>query len=195
MGLRNNIERANGWYDGSTIKIFSENDWDIEKTKRDGNKIVKDRIIYFIKNPNEAYNFFREKILTQWIEPTHQVIWINTPLNDYDREMNEITWSLYKNDGKLNKAFDLYFKIYQLTIYIMSAIYFIKNIKSIEYKEMLLILIFFGGFIFHIFWEAKSLYTLTFAILLLPYAAKGLEDIFNVIDNLIENKVLKSGKQ
>lgn len=189
MGLNDNEDRANGWYDGSTIEIFEENNWDIEKTKKDGNERVKNRIIHFIQNPSRAYKFFREKMLTQWIEPTHQTIWINIPLKDYDRQMNEISLSLYSKNGTLNKLLDLYFAVYQLMIYSMSTIYFIKNVKTIDYKQSLLILIFFGGFLFQIFWEAKSLYTIIFTILLLPYAAKELEDIFKIIDEKIVSKI------
>ena len=70
-----------------------------------------------------------------------------------------------------------------------ATIYFIKNVKTIDYKQSLLILIFFGGFLFQIFWEAKSLYTIIFTILLLPYAAKELEDIFKIIDEKIVSKI------
>ncbi len=187
MGLNNNTERANGWYDGSTIEIFRENNWDIDKAKREGNEQVKNRLMYFLNNPNEAYKFLKEKILTQWIEPTHQVIWINIPLDDFNREMNELSWNIYSQNGTLNKLFDLYFTVYQLMIYMMSTIYFIKNIKNIEYKQIVLILIFFGGFLFQIFWEAKSLYTFIFTILLLPYTANELESIFQVLDNRIKS--------
>ncbi len=191
MGLNDNTVRANGWYDDSNLYLFKENDWDIEASKKDARKRVLDRLNYFFRNPIEAAEFFKEKILTQWIEPTHQVIWLNNPIEDYDRPMNKITWSLYKHDGKLNKAFDLYFKIYQQLIYTMATIYFIKNIKNIEYKQILPILIFFGGFLFQIIWEAKSLYTIIFTIMLLPYAANELESIFEFIDKKVELKQFK----
>ena len=43
--------------------------------------------------------------------------------------------------------------------------------------RLLLPMIFIGGFIFHLFWEAKGQYTITYFVLLIPYCAKGLMDM------------------
>ena len=43
--------------------------------------------------------------------------------------------------------------------------------------RLLLPMIFIGGFIFHLFWEAKGQYTITYFALLIPYCAKGLMDM------------------
>ena len=48
--------------------------------------------------------------------------------------------------------------------------------------RLLLPTIFIGGFLFHLFWEAKSQYTITYFVLLIPYCAKGLMDMTNVND-------------
>ena len=48
-------------------------------------------------------------------------------------------------------------------------------------EKLSLILMVIGGFTFHLFWETKAYYVLTFYILLLPYAANGLQFIFEKI--------------
>jgi hypothetical protein len=35
----------------------------------------------------------------------------------------------------------------------------------------------FGGFLFHMLWEANSRYILTYACMLIPYAASGIEAV------------------
>lgn len=39
--------------------------------------------------------------------------------------------------------------------------------------RLLLPMIFIGGFIFHLFWEAKGQYTITYFVLLIPLLCKG----------------------
>lgn len=59
--------------------------------------------------------------------------------------------------------------------------------------RLLLPTIFIGGFIFHLFWEAKSQYTITYFVLLIPYCAKGLMDMTNeMIDSFRNIRVVKS---
>ena len=54
-----------------------------------------------------------------------------------------------------------------------------------EFK--LLFYIFIGGFIFHLFWEAKGQYTITYFVLLIPYCVKGLMDMTDEIADGILN--------
>lgn len=187
MGLNTNNERADGWYDASTLYFYKQSGYNYEEA----NNIAKREIILklnnFIKNPEQTIEFFKEKILSQWIEPTHQSIWINIPIGANDREINNpILLSIF--EGKLNKALVWYFKTYQISIYILAGIYFIININKINYKQVLLATIFLGGFLFQLIWEAKSLYTFIFVIALLPYAANTLQLLFEIIDTKIYKK-------
>ena len=65
--------------------------------------------------------------------------------------------------------------------------------------RLLLPTIFIGGFLFHLFWEAKSQYTITYFVLLIPYCAKGLMDMTNemiihsAISELLEVYLRKLG--
>lgn len=51
--------------------------------------------------------------------------------------------------------------------------------------RLLLPMIFIGGFIFHMFWEAKCQYTVTYFVLLIPYCVKGLMDMTDEIADWI----------
>ena len=62
--------------------------------------------------------------------------------------------------------------------------------------RLLLPTIFIGGFLFHLFWEAKSQYTITYFVLLMPYCAKGLMDMTNeMIDQLLKVRVARGIKR
>ena len=53
-------------------------------------------------------------------------------------------------------------------------------------EKLYLAIIFLGGFTFHILWEAKSRYIITYVIILFPLAT-GLIDV--IINNKIVNKI------
>lgn len=194
MGLHENRERPSGWYDGSSVLIFSQNDYDEEESNNVAKKELIKRIEEFKSSPKYMISFFDHKILTQWIEPTHQCIWINIPDNEEYGAITKVTTSLYNRGGKINTIFLGYFKLYQLLVYVMTIVYIIFNRKKHDYQNIILGVVFFGGFIFQIIWEAKSWYTLIFTLILIPYAAHGIYDLRNFLLNkkrknlLIEEK-------
>lgn len=56
----------------------------------------------------------------------------------------------------------------------MEGAYFVMNI--------------FGGFLFHMLWEAKARYILGYFVLLLPLAAFGLNEILKKTDGLYRKR-------
>ena len=59
--------------------------------------------------------------------------------------------------------------------------------RQMPLHRLLLPMIFIGGFIFHLFWEAKGQYTITYFVLLIPYCVKGLMDMTDEIADGILN--------
>ena len=66
-----------------------------------------------------------------------------------------------------------YMDTMETIIFFGTLIYIVINFKKIKFKEMFFAIVFIGGFIFHIIWEAKCQYTITYFILIIPYAVKG----------------------
>ena len=56
-------------------------------------------------------------------------------------------------------------------------------------------IIFFGGFAFHILWETKSIYAIPFFELLIPYASHGIMDVIQIIETKIKKKKSKKDKE
>ncbi|MBP3197817.1 MAG: hypothetical protein J6N21_12545, partial [Butyrivibrio sp.] len=59
-------------------------------------------------------------------------------------------------------------------VYLLGII--VKRPASLE--EMLLLILIFGGIVFHEFWEGSSRYTMRYYIYYLPYAAYGIRKSF-----------------
>lgn len=187
MGLAKPFDRASGWYNAKVDveKIYRENEFDTKRASESSKESLKNRLIEMAKEPKETLIFFADKTASTWIEPTYQSIWINEPAemvteNPEYYTNNKILISIYQ--GKLNKILVKYLDIFQIIIYSFSTIYIIMNFKKITNKEACMLIIFFGGVLFHIMWETKSLYAIPYYILLFPYCAKGLEEIFTKVE-------------
>lgn len=193
MGIAKQEDRASGWYNAevNVEKTFLENEFDIEKTKQESKQEIQKRVQEFLKNPIEGLKFYADKIASTWLEPAFQTIWINEPAERYedvkdDISSNKFLISLY--DGKLNKILIRYLDSYQIIIFAFSAIYIITNFKKINTKQSLILVIFLGGFLFHILWEAKCIYVLTYFVLLIPYASCGINKIYTILEDKIKHK-------
>ena len=178
MGLREGTEyKMAGWYDTSTVNIYEEANEDTQEASRKSIEELKEMLQDYAENPSSAIKMFAEKIGTTWLEPTFQTIWINEPAENFGKipesmKSNKVLISFF--DGKLSKAYIEYNNIYQIVIYIMAGIGLIVEFKKPTIEKLSLILMVIGGFAFHLVWETKAYYVLTFYILLLPYAANGL---------------------
>ena len=79
--------------------------------------------------------------------------------------------------GRLHAIYIVYCDIIQNIIYIGASYCLIFRWRGLTTKQITLIVIFLGGFTFHLFWETKSDYVLPYFLLLIPYAAAGWHDI------------------
>ena len=153
MGIEES-KRGNGWYNEDISEealIGSPNIENLYLNK------IKVRLIYFSKNINYTFNFFIKKLASMWTENTYSAI---------------------KNNNTKNYSFDKYLPIltfYQKAILIMIClccfIVLIQNRNNLSFDIILLLTIFIGGFVFHLFWEAKSRYIIPYIIILFPIAS------------------------
>ena len=74
-----------------------------------------------------------------------------------------------------------------IIIYPSVLIFLLRN-KDLTNEQILLILIFIGGFAFHLFWEGKSRYVLPYVIILIPIASIGIKENIQWIKNIL-NKI------
>lgn len=177
MGMQES-SRANGWFNSYNWLLHMETDYDTELTDKLARKQMKIEIQEFIDNPEYALEFYHDKIVSIWCEPTFGSFWVNKNPIEEDSHQEQ---NLFVNDffnGKLNECLRFFMKIYQYILYLGTFLYAIFHIKEKDIFKMVLLIYIFGGFLFHILWEAKSSYVLCYYSCMLPLAAIGFENLF-----------------
>ena len=80
---------------------------------------------------------------------------------------------------------DRYVEAYRIILFIlwMGILIFLYLERTTDnIMNLLWLIIFIGGFLFHLFWEAKGQYTLIYVWLCIPYGVKGYYSLFNSIN-------------
>lgn len=173
MGLQFS-EYGAGYYNDYSKRIFEEVGYDRELASAIAKQEIKDRIHVFLGDGYQTKLFFAQKMKSQWVEPLFESMkFTGTFETDDAKELPPFVASLYHGEGHtvINR-----FAEYMLCIVYLFA--FIGVIKRFFEKDTLLkdipLIIFVGGFLFSIIWEAKARYMLPYYVLLHIYAAYGL---------------------
>ena len=194
MGMYKQVDRAPGWYNKefNVESVYEDNGFDTGKTKQASMQVIKDRLDYFKNNLNEFIDYYAKKIGSTWLEPAFQTIWTSSPMEATDADIENYYWShiLIPSmlTGKISTVLIKYLDVLEIVIYLANLYYvvwMIKN-KSLKSENLILILAFIGGFMFHILWETKSIYALPFFVLLIPSASFGLNTFFEAIEQKIK---------
>lgn len=190
MGMQEGY-MAPGWYNSYSKKTFESFDYNTEETDKEAKKNIKSRLKEFKNNPKYAINFYWKKIESQWNNPTFQGFWIYNNRKSNVKQ-KKIVKKILVGD-KTNKYICNYLNYFQTAVLVGALIYSTVNFRKIKLNNMILVITIIGGFLFHIIWEAKAQYTITYFILLIPYAVMGYNDI---CENLVKfyNKRLKKLK-
>ena len=173
MGLQES-SMAPGWYNGFSLYPYTHNDCDAEAATEMAKQAIKDSLKKFKEEPGYAADFFFYKFASQWNEPTYQSFWISR-IHEDGAEIPEVVTSLYTGDLH-DDAVD-YMNVYHFIITFATMCFLISRVRKIKTDELFLGLIVFGGFLFHMLWEAKAQYTMTYFVMLVPYAAAGIYGI------------------
>ncbi|MCR5848479.1 MAG: hypothetical protein K6G75_10235 [Lachnospiraceae bacterium] len=182
MGMQES-ERGQGWYNGFNFDTYKNTGMDTKETNRISSEAIKERVGYFKENPKEALKFYIGKFRTQWCDPT--LASCQATYNDFGGRSSFFT-SIY--DGKLNSFYVALCNMFQNAVCIGAFIWSMINLKNVlthknTDKSIIIylgIITVLGGFIFHMIWEANSRYIFPYAMLLVPYGAAGLGEIFSM---------------
>ena len=174
MAINDDSPLCEGWYDRYIVDVYEMTNYNYDEANAIAINDIKSRLFYFKDNPKEALRFFSRKINSTWINPDFQSFWI-AQTEENDSHWGSLEKSIFY--GRLNTSLSFVMNIGQTLIYLGALVFAITQFKKIEFSQLALIIIFIGGFLFHILWEAKSQYVITYFILLFPYASKGLENL------------------
>lgn len=179
MGLQYS-EYGAGYYNDYSKRIFEEVGYDRSLASGIAKTEIKDRMHIFLADTYQAKLFFEQKMKMQWLDGLFESTKFTGTFGDKEAsDLPEIVASLYHGKG--------YRTIKQISEYMLCIIYvfaligvanrFLCNRKQSDESNSLLkdipLIIFVGGFLFSIFWEAKARYMLPYYVLLHMYAAYG----------------------
>ena len=199
MGLQSSAYRGPGQYNGYTVSIFAQNNYDSAATSEVALQEIRNRLAAFSEDPVAARAFFREKFLTQWNETSYQSLW-NTEVRGKGwgdlRGLADLLCGEKTVDGKtvyedgITKRF--------MDVYTQGVFVFATGgcvhlaLRHRDRAEMAIFpLILFGGMLYHLLWEAKSQYALTYLFCLVPLAAVGLCAFLQLAYSLFCKKIGK----
>lgn len=185
MGLQEG-KHAPGWYNRYNKKVYIESDCNYDKAVETVKRDLRDSLNKFKQNPKYACEFFYKKTVSQWNNPTFQAFWINW--GKRREQERKLILKAITGHNIVNTIISEYMNIIQTLILFGATVFMIINFKKNNIKQLAFAIIFIGGFLFHIIWEAKCQYTITYFILLIPYAIKGYMDLSKIIDKKIKKE-------
>ena len=149
--------RENGWYNESIGEPALK---DPEGIKDEYANRIKERLEYFSQNLGYTFNFYTNKLASMWSENTYSAVRLNLLHESEDDYLNVI-----------KEPLTFYQKALLILMCVCSIIVLIQNRKNLSVNVIYLLLIFMGGFAFHIIWEAKSRYIIPYIVVLIPIAS------------------------
>lgn len=188
MGMQEGY-MAYGWHNQYNENVYRENGCDSEKTTKQVTEDFKARLGEFVSKPAYAVKFFYQKTLSQWNNPTFECYWIND-LTKREKDgikvkpLSGFLGSLAGEPG--NSAVTVYCNIFQSLLLLGVVLWVLLGRKQIEINQLLLATIFVGGFVFHLFWEAKCQYVIPYLVLLIPYCVRGYQLLLDKVELVFE---------
>ena len=162
---------APGWYTNIGMKTFMESGFDSDKANAKAKQDIDTRVKALTSNLNYGADFFSKKILSQWNEPSYESIWVSKVKSHYNGDPDSVVKSVY--DGGMGKVLDFYFNLYMQALFLLFAGGMLVLLAKgrMNSAKVLLPLVLLGAFGYHLLFEGKSQYILTYIILMIPTAA------------------------
>jgi len=182
MGLQENEYIENGWYNSYNWDIYTESNYDTAATTEACISSIKESVSSFVSAPKSGLHFFYKKFISQWNDPGYQsqitIEWYSRHRDDHS---DLALYLIYGNGRFLVEAL---MNLYHFTILFGGSIFAFYGIREKKLANTLLSLCVFGGYFFHLIWEAGGRYGLGYFVLCVPMAAWGIWKLATVIARL-----------
>ncbi len=206
MGMQES-SRANGWYNGFNFNTYRDTGMDTEATALVSRAAIQERLAYFQAHPDYAAGFYLEKFLSQWTDGSYACR--QATLATFGGR-SPFFHSLY--EGRHSRYLIAYCNLYQNILYLGAFLFCLfslcpRHIAPVPdtgapggatwnapsgagdfglYAFLGLITV-FGGFLFHMIWEANARYIFLYGLFLLPYTARGLSQVTELLSEKVNN--------
>ena len=172
MGMQESPVAA-GWYNGYVEGFFSP-DVSVQQEKAQALAAIGERLGWMRENPAAALAFYREKLLTQWLDPAYDSLWMGE-LSEKVGRYNGLIGSIYRRKDGLRTLMDGYMDAMQTAVYALSAVGGARLMKKKgDMAALALPVTILGGALYHLLFEAKAQYAYPYMVYMLPLAAAGL---------------------
>ena len=172
MGMQESPVAA-GWYNGYVEGFFSP-DVSVQQEKAQALAAIGARLDWMRENPAAALAFYREKLLTQWLDPAYDSLWMGE-LSEKVGRYNGLIGSIYRRKDGLRTLMDGYMDAMQTAVYALSAVGGARLMKKKDGMAALALPVtILGGALYHLIFEAKAQYAYPYMVYMLPLAAAGL---------------------
>lgn len=197
LGLDERENNPPGWYTDKFVSIYTESNGNYDAADSYSKEFINNRIKYFFDNPDYMLHFFARKTASQWNIPTFQSFWLyrrNALVSNEFINHTDITDRILGISGHtaLYRTLLTVFNIVQTLVLFGALMYivyiFAKPSGNIDHTQLLIPLFFVGGFIFHLFWEAKAQYALPYFTTLIPLAVIGFKKFIYEVYSIIVHK-------
>jgi hypothetical protein len=171
----NESSMAPGWYNDMSKSMYLNANCDTEVANDTAKADIEARQEVFSNDLSYTYDFFSKKVLSQWNEPSYESLWVSQVKGHYNGEVTEDTLLYSVYNGKWNDIFQDYFDYFQMISLLLFGAGMIGLIRKKCSAETITILTaLLGGFLYHLLFEGKSQYVLTYFILVVFFASYGL---------------------
>jgi hypothetical protein len=175
MGLQEG-PRAAGWYNSYPWTIIATAGFNTQKADALISADIQERLERFARDPIYALHFFHAKLTTLWGETTYESLWVNSAGKHGDNR------AAFADVLLSSPALPRYMDVYANALYLAFALGLVmlamRRIKHNDFAEdyglLLLAIAVFGGFLYHMLFEAKSQYLLPYLVMMVPVAAAGI---------------------
>lgn len=189
MGLQphNTEGRGPGWYDDYTLNLYRSENLNSQKTAQAAKRKIKLELSYYVRNPKKARDFFINKFISTWADPTFQSVWL-APYSERPRTRllrniyysNYLPWNHHPQISwyqKSMKVIAAWCNFLVVTVLVLAMGFMFYQRKELNPYAAFAVLYLIGGMMFHLIWETKSEYVFQYFICLIPTASMLLGEI------------------
>lgn len=170
-----------GAYNGHSVSLYEQSGYDTGKATELAWDSIRNSMERFLDDKSEAVRWLGRKLASQWNEPAFGSIEVNRGRESEIKLPRLLNSMIY---GKSGYRLIEYLNYFQTIILAGGVWYFLLSERRGSREKLLLVVAVIGGFIFHIFWEAKSQYVFPYFLLLFPYSVRGWECLADKIYNI-----------
>lgn len=179
MGINIDNESAGpGWYDGTVWSYYTDCGQDSAAASELAWQNLRIYIQRMQAEPVRTVKFFLRKMVSMWCDPLYDSVWSGPMEANGQYCDTAFLQSLYRG-GTVDTICRWLMKAYVPALLGLCGIYCIRRRTAAEGADMLFLYT-VGGFLFHLFWEAKSQYAFPYVCILIPIAGCALAEDFSL---------------